>query len=146
MIISHIMLTPCLLILWTFLCSFTGLDIPFSLEECVTSLNTPYSYVKTKSVFSFLFFNTSHKKKLPKRAQDGKGEPNTVRDFQSCNSPSNICHGLKNPLCNTAVRTWKVRVVANHLEIKWIIPGREEAGAKKTWLYLSCQWGSLRCG
>lgn len=26
-----------------------------------------------------------------------------------------------------------MKVVANHLEIKWIIPGREEAGAKKTW-------------
>lgn len=62
LVISHDVLTLCLVILWIFLCSFMFLVIPFSLKECLTSSNIPYSYVNTKS-FSFLPLNTSYKKK-----------------------------------------------------------------------------------
>ena len=58
LIISHGELTLCLTILWTVLCSFMFLVIPFWLKQCLTTANTSNSYVKTKSFFlSYLWIH-----------------------------------------------------------------------------------------
>lgn len=87
-------LMMCLMILWTYICSFMFLAILFSLKQYSAS-TLPIHMLKQNIFFSFLFLKISCKKKPPKRLQAGKDECKTVRHLQSFNSPTNICHGLK---------------------------------------------------